>query len=86
MSEITFKQAISDALAEEMRRDDKVFMMGEELGPYNGCFGVTKGFLDEFGPDRIMDCLLYTSIVCISSRYVLSLAFVFITFHLLLLK
>ena len=35
MSEITFKQAISDALAEEMRRDDKVFMMGEELGPYN---------------------------------------------------
>lgn len=43
MSEITFKQAISDALAEEMRRDDKVFMMGEELGPYNGCFGVTKG-------------------------------------------
>lgn len=55
MSVITYKQAVSDALAEEMRRDEKVFMMGEELGPYNGCFGVTKGFLEEFGPDRIMD-------------------------------
>ena len=55
MAEITFKQAVSDALAEEMRRDEKVFLMGEDMGIYDGCFGVTKGFLKEFGEDRIMD-------------------------------
>ncbi|MEF9989459.1 MAG: alpha-ketoacid dehydrogenase subunit beta [Christensenellaceae bacterium] len=55
MSIITFKQAISDALKEELRRDDKVFLMGEDMGIYGGCFGVTAGFLDEFGEERIMD-------------------------------
>lgn len=55
MGEITFKQAISDALREEMRRDEKVFLIGEDMGVYGGCFGVTKGFLDEFGEDRIID-------------------------------
>ncbi len=55
MAEITFKQAVSDALAEEMRRDEKVFLIGEDMGVYGGCFGVTKGFLEEFGEDRIMD-------------------------------
>lgn len=55
MAEITFKQAVSDALAEEMRRDEKVFLLGEDMGIYDGCFGITKGFLKEFGEDRIMD-------------------------------
>ncbi|MEA4854760.1 MAG: alpha-ketoacid dehydrogenase subunit beta [Christensenella sp.] len=55
MSIITYKEAVSAALAEELRRDDKVFMMGEDMGVYGGCFGVTKGFLEEFGEDRIMD-------------------------------
>lgn len=55
MAIITFKQAIADALAEEMRRDEKVFMMGEDMGIYGGCFGVTKGFLEEFGEERLMD-------------------------------
>lgn len=55
MAEITFKQAIADALREELIRDDKVFLIGEDMGIYGGCFGVTKGFLEEFGEDRIMD-------------------------------
>ncbi len=55
MSIITVKQAVADALAEEIRRDDKVFMLGEDMGVYGGGFGVTRGFLDEFGPDIIMD-------------------------------
>lgn len=55
MAKISFKQAVSDALAEEMRRDEKVFLIGEDMGIYGGCFGVTKGFLEEFGEERIMD-------------------------------
>jgi pyruvate dehydrogenase E1 component beta subunit len=55
MGEITMKQAISDALLEELRRDEKVFLIGEDMGVYGGCFGVTKGFLAEFGEDRIID-------------------------------
>jgi len=55
MAEITLKQAISDALHEEMLRDEKVFLLGEDMGVYGGCFGVTKGFLEEFGEDRIID-------------------------------
>jgi pyruvate dehydrogenase E1 component beta subunit len=55
MSNITYQQAVADALKEEMRRDDKVFLLGEDMGVYGGCFGVTRGFLDEFGEDRIMD-------------------------------
>ncbi len=55
MAEMTVKQAIADALAEEMRRDDKVFLMGEDLGCYGGCFGVTCGFLEAFGADRVVE-------------------------------
>lgn len=55
MSEITYAQAVSDALREELHRDGKVFLLGEDMGVYGGCFGVTRGFLEEFGPERIMD-------------------------------
>ncbi len=55
MSTISFLQAISDALREELRADEKVFLMGEDMGVYGGCFGATRGFLDEFGPERIID-------------------------------
>ncbi|GHU62822.1 TPP-dependent acetoin dehydrogenase complex, E1 protein subunit beta [Clostridia bacterium] len=55
MSEITYLQATSDALREELRRDEKVFLLGEDMGVYGGCFGVTRGFLDEFGEERIID-------------------------------
>lgn len=55
MSEITLLEAIQRGLADEMRADPRVFMIGEDLGRYGGAFRVTAGFLDEFGPQRIID-------------------------------
>lgn len=55
LRETTYLEAIRDAMAEEMRRDDRVFMLGEDIGVYGGAFKITEGFLDEFGPDRIID-------------------------------
>lgn len=55
MKEITYAQAINEAISEEMRRDESVFMLGEDIGVYCGAFGVSKGMLNEFGPERIMD-------------------------------
>jgi pyruvate/2-oxoglutarate/acetoin dehydrogenase E1 component len=51
----TYLQAISDALREEMRRDDRVIVMGEDVGAFGGAFKVTAGLIDEFGPDRVRD-------------------------------
>lgn len=55
MPKITFLKAINEALAEEMRRDETVFIMGEDIGVFGGCFGVTKGLLEEFGKERVRD-------------------------------
>jgi len=55
MAEITMRQAISDALREEMERDDKVFIMGEEVGVWGGTYAVTKGFFEHFGEKRVKD-------------------------------
>ena len=55
MAAITMRQAISEALWEEMERDPKVFVMGEEVGVWGGTYAVTKGFLDHFGPERVRD-------------------------------
>lgn len=55
MSRVTYAQAVSDALREELRRNEKVFLIGEDMGVYGGCFGITRGFLEEFGPERIID-------------------------------
>lgn len=55
MSELTFAQAIRAAIREEMLRDDRVFLLGEDIGVYGGAFGVTDGLLAEFGPERIRD-------------------------------
>ena len=55
MKEITYAQAISDAISEEMERDANVFMMGEDIGEYCGAFGVSRGMLEKFGEDRIMN-------------------------------
>jgi 2-oxoisovalerate dehydrogenase E1 component beta subunit len=52
---VTFLEAVSEALFEEMERDDRVFLMGEDIGAYGGAFKVTRGFLDHFGPRRIID-------------------------------
>jgi pyruvate/2-oxoglutarate/acetoin dehydrogenase E1 component len=51
--ELTYLKALQEALWEEMRRDPRVFLMGEDIGEYGGAFGVTRGMLEEFGPERI---------------------------------
>jgi len=55
MSEMSFAQAVRTALREEMLRDDRVFLLGEDIGVYGGAFGVTEGLLAEFGPERVRD-------------------------------
>ncbi len=54
-TEVTFLEAIGRALADEMRADDRVFLIGEDVGRYGGAFRVTAGLLDEFGPRRVID-------------------------------
>ena len=51
----TFLEAVSEALWEEMERDERVFLMGEDIGAYGGAFKVTRGFLERFGPSRVID-------------------------------
>lgn len=55
MTIITVREALRDAMAEEMRRDDSIFIIGEEVGEYQGAYKVTQGLLDEFGPNRVID-------------------------------
>lgn len=55
MAEIAFRQALREALNEEMRRDERVFLIGEEVAQYNGAYKVSQGMLEEFGPRRIID-------------------------------
>jgi pyruvate/2-oxoglutarate/acetoin dehydrogenase E1 component len=55
MPEMTYLQAISDGLREEMRHDETVFCLGEDIGAFGGAFKVTDGFIEEFGPDRVWD-------------------------------
>ena len=61
MSTMTYLQAISDGLRQEMREDERVLLMGEDIGVFGGAFKVTDGFVDEFGPDRVMDTPLAES-------------------------
>jgi pyruvate/2-oxoglutarate/acetoin dehydrogenase E1 component len=58
---MTYLQAISDAMRQEMRHDERVLVMGEDIGVFGGAFKVTDGFIDEFGPDRVMDTPLAES-------------------------
>src|SRR5512136_1584808 len=55
MHEITYAQALNEALQEEMRRDARVFVMGEDIGPHGGIFRVTKDLINEFGAERVRD-------------------------------
>src|SRR5690606_37846517 len=52
---IAFRQALNEAMSEEMRRDPNVFLMGEEVAEYNGAYKVSQGMLEEFGPRRVVD-------------------------------
>ncbi|MGW4331119.1 alpha-ketoacid dehydrogenase subunit beta [Nocardia sp. NPDC004573] len=58
---ITYREAMREALREALDRDDRVFLMGEDVGAYGGCFGVSRGLLEEYGPRRIRDTPLSES-------------------------
>ena len=55
MKTIQFREAIAEAMSEEMRRDESVYLLGEEVAEYNGAYKASKGMLDEFGPKRVID-------------------------------
>jgi pyruvate dehydrogenase E1 component beta subunit len=55
MAVLQYREALRAAMTEEMRRDDRVFLMGEEVAEYNGAYKVSQGMLDEFGPKRVVD-------------------------------
>src|SRR5690606_15769023 len=55
MREIQFREALREAMTEEMRKDPNIFLMGEEVADYNGAYKVSQGMLDEFGPQRVID-------------------------------
>lgn len=55
MKTIQFREAVQQAMSEEMRKDDSIYLMGEEVAEYNGAYKASKGMLDEFGPDRVID-------------------------------
>ena len=58
---ITYREAVREALREALRTDARVFLMGEDVGHYGGCFAVSRGLLDEFGPERVRDTPLSES-------------------------
>lgn len=55
MKTLQFRQAIAEAMSEEMRNDETIYLMGEEVAEYNGAYKASKGMLDEFGPERVID-------------------------------
>ncbi len=63
MPELTFREALRQTLREELLADERVILMGEDIAAYGGSYAVTKGFLEEFGPDRIRDTPISESVV-----------------------
>ena len=63
MREITYTEAVREALSEAMREDQNVFIMGEDIGIYGGAFGVTRGMIEEFGPERIRHTPIAESVI-----------------------
>jgi len=61
MTETTYRQAVRESIRAALIADERVFMMGEDIGAYGGCFGVSTGLFEEFGPDRIRDAPLSES-------------------------
>ncbi|AWN30535.1 alpha-ketoacid dehydrogenase subunit beta [Streptomyces sp. NEAU-S7GS2] len=61
LAETTYREALREALTDALRDDERVFLMGEDVGRYGGCFGVSLGLLEEFGPERIRDTPLSES-------------------------
>ena len=63
MAEVTYLEAIKQGMREEMQRDERVYILGEDVGAYGGAFKVTAGLLDEFGPMRVIDTPLSESAI-----------------------
>ena len=63
MTTMTIREAHREAIRAALRDDDRVVLMGEDVGAYGGCFAVTMGLLDEFGPDRVRDTPLSESVI-----------------------
>ena len=63
MRQITYKEALKEAMREEMRRDPLVFLLGEDIGKYGGVYAVTKGLFEEFGPERVKDTPLAEAVI-----------------------
>ncbi len=61
LRKLTYREAVREAIREAMQKDERVFLMGEDVGRYGGCFAVSKGLLEEFGPERIRDTPLSES-------------------------
>ncbi len=59
--DLSYREAVREALCEAMRKDERVFLMGEDVGRYGGCYAVSKGMLEEFGPERVRDTPLSES-------------------------
>ena len=57
MRTIQFREAVCEAMSEEMRRDESIYLMGEEVAEYNGAYKASKEMLDKFGPKRVIDTL-----------------------------
>jgi len=64
VKEMTVRDALNEAMAEEMEKNDKVFVLGEEVAQYNGAYKVTKGLLDRFGEKRVIDSPITESGFC----------------------
>ena len=63
MTEMRMRDAIREAMREEMLRDDRVFLMGEDIGAYGGSYACTRDLLDEFGPERVRDTPISESVI-----------------------
>ena len=63
MPEISFREALRQSLREELLSDERVILMGEDIGAYGGSYAVTKGFLEEFGPERVRDTPISESVI-----------------------
>ena len=63
MAELIIREAIRKGLQEALESDDRVFLMGEDIGAYQGSYAVTRGFFEEFGPERIRDCPIAESVI-----------------------
>jgi pyruvate dehydrogenase E1 component beta subunit len=63
VAELTYREALRGTLHEALTSDDRYFMMGEDIGAYGGSYSVTKGFLEEFGPERIRDAPIAESVI-----------------------